>query len=176
MSSIDSTKSFPVYGTVISIAELAKTKPGLIRAASAEQIAELSLYEQQVQAREAATARYAQEHPDHIYAQVVVNGEVMATVYDSGIAGTVQNIPGLKLTENGQGLDLAKTRLAEIMRAIPGQVIYDHFVQPPGPAPSSNIPESAIPKVTARSLSQMLNDMDWDLARARMASGEAVNK
>ena len=170
MTSINSSKSLPVFGTVISIAELAKTKPGMIRAATAEQIAEMSLYEKQVQERAAAVDRYARDHPDHIYAQVVDNGEVVATVYDSGIAGTVHNIPGLKLTENGQGLDLAKTRLAEIMRAIPGKVIYDHFVVPDGPAPSSNIPESAIPKVTARSLSQILQDTSWNLQRALIDS------
>jgi hypothetical protein len=176
MSSIGSSTSFRFEGQVISIAELAKTKPGLIRAATPEQIAELSLYEKQTQEREAAVNRYAREHPDHIYAQVMVNGEVAATVYDSGIAGTVQNIPGLKLTEDGQGLDLAKTRLAEIMRAIPGKVIYDHFVEPPGPAPSSNIPDWAIPKVTARNLSQMLQDMDWSAARTRMANDESIKK
>ena len=175
MSRIDSPNPYRVQGEVISIAELAKTRPGMIRAATAEQIAEMSLYEQQTREREAAVARYAQEHPANIYAQVVVDGKVMATVYDSGIAGTVHNVPGLKLTEDGEGLSLAKTRLAEIMRAIPGKVIYDNFVPPDGPAPST-IPESAIPKVTARHLGQILQDMDWDLARTRMANDESIKK
>jgi hypothetical protein len=171
MSRIDSTPSFRVQGEVTSLGKLAKEKPGFAIPATAEQIAELTLHEEQTEAREAAAARHAEQNPDKIYAQVVVEGKIMATVYDSGFAATGQSIPGLKLSEDGQGLALAKTRLDEIIKAMPGKVIYSNFV-PQMKAPSSGIPESSLPKVTARSLSEMAQEMSWNLARARMDAAD----
>lgn len=174
MSRIDSLNSYRVDGPVTSIAELAKNKPGFAMPATASQIEELKSHDAQMRAREAAASSVPQL-PDKIYAQVVVNGEVVATVYDSGTASTQQNIPGLKLTEDGEGLALAKTRLAEITKAIPGKVVYDNFVSP-SITPSSGTPESALPKVTARGLNEMVQDMDWKLARSRMAVDEPIKK
>jgi hypothetical protein len=82
MSRIDSPPSFRVQGEVTSLGKMAKEKPGFAIAATAGQIAELTLHEEQTQAREAAAVRYADQNPDKIYAQVVVEGKVMATVYD----------------------------------------------------------------------------------------------
>jgi len=168
MSRIDSANPYRVQGNIMSMAELAKNKPGFAVQATPEQIEELALHDQQVAARQAAVAQYAAEHPDQIYAQVVAQGKVVATVYDSGITVVTHNAPGLTLSENGDGLALAKTRLAELMQAIPGKAIYSGFTAPPMP-PSSNIPESALPAVTARDLVEMARQMDWQLARARMA-------
>lgn len=169
MSRIDSTPSFRVQGEVTSLGKLAKEKTGFAIPATAEQIAELTLHDEQSQVREAAAAGYADQNPDKIYAQVVVEGKIMATVYDSGFTATEQSSHGLKLTEDGQGLALAKSRLEEIIKAIPGKVIYSNFV-PQMKAPSSDVPESALPKVTARGLSAMAQEMSWNLARARMAA------
>ncbi len=176
MTRIDSASSYRVQGPVMSIAELAKTKPGFVIPASPEQIAELKLHDEQTQAREAATTRYAEQHPDHIYAQVIVDGKVFATVYDSGIAGTAYAIADL--SEDGSGLDLAKKRLGEIVKAVHGQVVYSGFQPPPGPAPStmSEEAERALPKVTARGLGQIMQDMDWALARSRMAADDTSKK
>lgn len=171
MSRIDSANPYRVHGNVMSMAELAKNKPGLAVQATPEQIEELALHDQQVAARQAAVARYAAGHPDQIYAQVVAQGKVVATVYDSGITVLTRDAPGLALSENGEGLALAKNRLAELMQAIPGKAIYSGFMAPPMP-PSSNIPESALPAVTARGLVEMARQMDWNLARARMTLGQ----
>ncbi|WP_036303607.1 hypothetical protein [Methylotenera sp. L2L1] len=171
MSRIDSANPYRVQGTVISIAELAKKNPNFVISATPAQIEELKLHDEQTALREAAGARYANQHPDQIYAQVVSEGKVLATVYDSGITTTQQNIPGLKLSENGQGLALAKTRLDELMQAISGKVIYSNFVQPKV-SPSSNIPDSALPSVTARGLNEMVRDMDWARVRSRMVVDE----
>ena len=176
MTRIDSTSSYRVQGPVISIAELAKTKPGFVIPASPEQIAELKLHEEQMQAREAAVARYAEQHPSSIYAQVIVDGKVFATVYDSGFTSTEYAIAGL--SEDYAGLGLAKRRLGEIVKAVDGQIVYSGFQPPPGPAPStmSEEAERALPKVTARGLSQIMQDMDWALARSRMAAADTTKK
>lgn len=175
MSRIDSTPSFRVQGEVISLGKLAKEKPGFAIPATAEQIAELKSHDEQSQAREAAAVRYAEQNPDKIYAQVVVEGKIMATVYDSGFTSTQHNVPGLKLTEDGQGLALAKARLDEVIKAMPGEVIYSNFV-PQMKAPSSSIPDSALPKVTARGLSEMAHEMSWNLARSRMDAADVETK
>jgi hypothetical protein len=166
MSRIDSASPYRVQGTVISIAELAKTKPGLVHAASADQLAQIKPHEEQPEARKAATAHYAAEHSDQIHAQVVFNAKVMAAVYDAGATIAHQNVPGLKLIENGEGMALANAGLDELMQAIPGKVIYDNFV-PPLKAPSSNMPESVLPAVAVRGLVDLMRDMGRDLARSR---------
>jgi len=166
MSRIESSSSFRVQGPVTSIAELAKDKPGFVIAATPEQVAELKLREAQMQAREAAAVRHARENPDPVYAQIVSNGKVVATVYASGSAGTVQNL-GIKLTEDGYGLPLAKTRLAELSKALGGEIVY---AKGPVKAPAPLL-ESNLPQVTARGLNDMVHDFEWALARARMQGG-----
>jgi hypothetical protein len=170
MTRIDSTSPYRVQGSVISVAELAKQKPGFVIAATPEQVEELKLHDEQSQAREAAVAQYAEQNPSKIFGQVLVRGEVIATVYDSGSAETQQDIDGLQLTEEGSGLELARTRLGEIMQAVKGQVIYSNFVARQGPAPAV-MQEAALPQVTARSLNQMAREMDWALMRSRMING-----
>ena len=166
MSRIDSGSSHRLQGAVTSIAELAKKKPGFVIPATAEQVAGMKLHDEQMQAREATAARHARDNPDPVYAQIVANGEVVATVYASGSASTRQNL-GLRLTEDGEGLALAQKRLAELTRAIPGEVVYAKGpVQAPAP-----LREQDLPQVTARGLNGMVRDMEWALARARMDAG-----
>lgn len=167
MSTINASSIYRVQGNVMKIADIAKEKPGFVIPATEEQIQELKLHDEQTRQREAAVAQYAEQHPSKMFGQVIVNGEVIATVYDSGSAETRQQIAGLKLTEDGSGLDLARTRLDEITKAVKGQVIYSNFVTRPGPA-SAVVSESALPQVTARSLNQMAREMDWALMRSRM--------
>lgn len=166
MSRIDSAPPYRVEGPVTSIAELAKSKPGLVTQLSADQIAELKLHDEQAQAREAASQRYAEQNPSKIFAQVLVQGKVFATVWDSGSAGTQYAIPGL--SEGNAGVDLARRRVADIVKAVGGQVSYANFQAPAGPAPAV-VPESALPKVTARGLNDMVQDMNWALTRSRMS-------
>eukprot|EP01034_Spumella_vulgaris_P040366 gene40366-49921_t len=166
MSRIESSNSFRVQGPVTSIAELAKEKPGFVIAATPGQVAELKLREAQMQAREAAAVRHARDNPDPVYAQIVSNGKVVATVYASGSAGTVQDL-GIKLAEDGYGLPLAKTRLAELSKALGGEIVY---AKGPVKAPAPLL-ESDLPQVTARGLNDMVHDFEWALARARMQGG-----
>jgi hypothetical protein len=170
MPRIESAHPYRVQGSAVSIAELAQKKPGFIIPATDAQIAELAQHGEQMQAREAAAARHAAGNPDPVYAQIVANGKVLATVYASGSASTQQNL-NLRLTEDGAGLALAQTRLAELSKAIQGEVVYAKGpLQAPAP-----LRDADLPQVTARGLNEMVRDMDWALARSRMA-GAADSK
>jgi len=171
MSSIDSANPYRVHGAATSFGELAKTRPTIATAMPEEFVAELKLHEQQVAARNEARFNYAKANPDQIYAQVSVGGKVVATVYESGITTLEKEAYGTDLTEHGQGLGPAKARLTDIMKAVDGEVRYGDFEAQAGWV-ASNIPEAALPKVTARGLVDLLRAMDWDLARSRMETGE----
>lgn len=151
MSSINSTSSYRVQGSVNSVAELVKAKscPGIQKRTEA-QINEGKAWEEQTRLHEEAVSRYAALHPDKIYGQVMVDGKLFATVWDSGSAGTPYAIPGL--SENGTGIELAERRLAEIAQAVKGKITYSDFLPPIG-GPSCSIPDevaATFPKVTAR--------------------------
>ncbi|MDY0973633.1 hypothetical protein SOM61_01560 [Massilia sp. CFBP9012] len=68
----------------------------------------------------------------------------------------------------GGTTSLADARIADMLKAVPGELKYSDFTDPGGRSARS-APESAPPKVTARSLVQIMQDMDCQLARARMA-------
>lgn len=168
MSTINSTGTYRLQGNAIGIAELAKQKPGLVIPATPEQVAELKRHDEQKTVRAEAVRQYAEKNPSKIFGQVVVNGEVIATVYDSGSARTERNIDGLKLTNDGGGTELAQKRLHEIVQASKGQIIYANFVSPSGPAPAVVANDAALPQITARGLNQMAREMEAALVRSRM--------
>jgi len=173
MSRIDSANPYRVQSPVTSFGELAKTKPAMATVIPEEFIAELKLHEQQVAARNEARFNYAKANPDQIYAQVSVEGKVVATVYETGITSLERGAYGANLTEQGAGLDLAKARLADIMGVVGGEVRFSGF-EPQAGWVSSTIPESALPTVAARGLIDLWRAMDWGLARSRMGTGDAL--
>lgn len=131
---------------------------------------EIKRWEAQTKAREDAAHAYAMQHPDKVYAQVVANGKLVATVYDSGAAQTDQSMRGMP--ETGEGTNLAESRLAYMAKSTGGKVIRSDFLPVQGQS-YRGAPESALPSVTARSLDQILQDV---LARSRIdaASRERV--
>lgn len=180
MSSISSASPYRVLGPVISVAEFAKTRPGMVIPGTQAEIAEEKLYYEQFQARLDAIGRYAEQHPDKVYAQVIFDSKVVATVFASG--STYTRDPISKLTNDGCGLDLAKQRLQDILREVKGKVIYSDFLPSPGgggvPIPDSVF--ATFPKVTAhlptppaRQANELGEDLSWLLARSRMAAGGA---
>lgn len=172
MSSIDSASPYRTQGMVTSIAELAKKKPGMAYQMPTELVAEAKLHDEQLAARAEANLRYAQQHPDQIYAQVTVGGKIVATVYDSGVTFFHEGRHAATLTEDGAGLALADARIADILKTVPGEVKYDDFVAP-NALSARSAPESALPKLTARSLLQIMQDLEWTLARSRMGGDDA---
>ncbi|RJG06954.1 hypothetical protein D3870_13950 [Noviherbaspirillum cavernae] len=169
MSNINATGAYRLTGTAISISELAKNKPGMVVKATDEQIAEIKLHEEQVQARDAVNNRYAEQHPDKVYGQVVVDGKLFATVYDSGVATMPYQIPGL--SNEGFGTELTQTRLAEIAKAANGEIIHSSFFPDAGISFRS-APESDLPPVTARSLIDFTRELSWARERSRMEAME----
>ncbi|MBS1227372.1 MAG: hypothetical protein H6R17_649 [Proteobacteria bacterium] len=114
------------------------------------QIAEIKLHDQQVAAREQANFNYAQSHQYQPVGQVFVNGQLVATVLDSGAYELSSSIPGLSDTTLSP-----QERLAEIARAVNGKISYSDFVATgswSGPA----APEAMLPPLTARSLMEII--------------------
>ena len=182
MSRIEGSASFRVQGPVTSIGQLVEQKKMVAFKLPEHLQAELALHEQQVVAREDANRAAAAANPDKVFAQIVENGQVVAMVYDSGSAYTRQNVPGLKLTEDYAGQSLADRRLAELMRAVPGKVIYDNFLSLPGQTSandiksSSRVDQSQLPKVTARGLSDMVDEINAARDAAMLAAGITPKK
>lgn len=170
MSRIDSGNPYRVQGTITSFSELAKKNPDMVFKMPDELVAEAKLHDEQMAARLEAGRLYAEAHPDKIYAQITVGGKTVATIYDSGVAHLEREAYGAQLTIDGEGLALADARIADILKAVPGEVKYGDFTDPGGPS-ARGAPESGLPKVTARSLMQIMQDLDWKLARARIDEG-----
>jgi hypothetical protein len=116
---------------------------------------EIKLNEIQTRAREEANQRYAEQHPDKVYAQVVVNGKPFATAYDSGVTETPYQMLGMP--NDGFGPGLAEARLAYIAKAVGGKIIHSNFFPVAGGS-SRGAPDSVLPRVTARGLGEILQD------------------
>ena len=153
MSSINSTSPFRVEAPTTPITPY-KWK-GV--AATEAQINEGKSWEEQTRLRREAVDSYAKTHPNPVVGQVLVNGEVFATVFSPGGYATAHAMPGLSEA------DLSPAdRLAEIARAVKGEIIYSDFL--PGWSGGdwsgfSTIPDevaATLPKVTARPLGQVL--------------------
>jgi hypothetical protein len=106
-----------------------------------------------------------EEHPDKVYGQVVVNGKVFATVYDSGGATTERTIPGL--SADGAGISLAKTRLNEIAKAVHGQIRYSNFLPHMGGSFARGVENPAL-EVARRRVEALQHAMFEDWARTRL--------
>lgn len=172
VDNIGSARQFRVQGAVISVAELAKTRPGMVRQMTEAQVKEAKLYEEQSRLREEAVNRYAMAHPDKVYGQVVVNGQLFATVYDSGSAATRYTVP---MTENGSGEELARVRLADIARAVKGEIRYSNFMPDfsgPGCTMSDAV-TATLPKITARPCGGFLEELQAAADQARMDRARA---
>lgn len=170
MSRIDSGNPYRVQGTITSFSELAKKNPDMVFKMPDELVAEARLHDEQMAARLEAGRLYADQHPDKIYAQITVGGKMVATIYDSGVTHLEREAYGAQLTNDGEGLALADARIADILKTVSGEVKYGDFTDPGGRSARA-APESALPKVTARSLMQIMQDLDWKLARARIDEG-----
>ncbi|WP_312183592.1 hypothetical protein [Massilia timonae] len=170
MSRIDFASPYRVQGTITSFGELAKKNPDVVYKMPDELVAEARLHDEQMAARLEAGRRYADLHPDKIHAQITLGGKTLATIYDSGVTHLEREAYGAQPTNDGEGLALADARIADILKAIPGEVKYRDLTDPGGRSARA-APASALPKVTARSLMQILQDLDWKLARARIDEG-----
>jgi len=150
--SAHSTSQYRVEGPVYSVEDMVKSKGGpLIAVKMTEaQVNEADLREQQEMAREIVNFNYAKAHQYQPVGQVLVKGELVATVFDAGSIESPHALPGL----SDQDLSPAE-RLAEIARAVKGEVIYSNFLPTAGGWGGPGAPESTLPPLTARSLMEI---------------------
>ena len=113
------------------------------------QIAESKRYEQEMAAREQANAAYAAAHPYPVVGQVFANGKAVATVYEGGGYALTSALPGLSSGELSP-----QARLAEIASKTKGNIVYGGSTTSTG-VYGPGAPESELPPITARSLSQI---------------------
>lgn len=144
------SSAYRVTGPVRRFSEMLKENGGNLVAIkmSDEQIAESELHEQQLKAREQVNFNYAKSHQYQPVGQVFVKGELVATVLDSGGYETSANL-GLS-----EAMLSPHERLAEIARAVNGEISYADFV-PLDSWSGPSAPESMLPPLTARSLMEI---------------------
>lgn len=111
------------------------------------------------------------KNPDKIVGQVVVNGEVFASVYASGSAVTKHSMP---MPDQGGGMDLAKARLNAIAKAVNGSIRQSDFLpnpweqQPAGQAAATAAADTR-PEfdVAQRRVEETLKAIHWRLEQNR---------
>lgn len=181
MPTIDSADKYRIQGPAISFAEMVKKNPGMRLPIPEARMEEHKVWEAQMQARQEAVHRYAQEHPEKIYGQVVVNGKLFATVWDSGSAQIPGPMPGL--TDNAaSSLDIAKARLREIAQAVGGTIRYTNFLPLPGGGSESSgaaIPDSflaSLPPITARPFFELDEELLAHLRRSQVEASARLEQ
>lgn len=132
------------------------------------QLDEVKLREQQEVAREAVNAEYSKTHQYQPVGQVLVNGELVATVFDRGAVESPHALPGLSEQDMSP-----EDRLAEIARAVNGEIVYLDRSPTVGGGMGASAPESALPPITARSLMDILVQDIVPLREQRIAEWEA---
>lgn len=147
--SVHPTSRYRVEGPVYSVEDLMKSRgrPLIAVKMTEAQVNEVKLREQQEAVREIVNFNYAKAHQYQPVGQVLVNGKLVATVFDAGSVESPHAIPGL----SNQDLNPAD-RLAEIAHAVKGEIIYSNFLPTMGGWGGPGAPESALPPLTARSL------------------------
>jgi len=164
---VHSSSQFHIDGPVYSLEDIAKSKgrPLVAYKMTDAQIAETRLREQQDMAREIANFNYAKTHQYQPEGQVLVNGKVFATVFDSGSFEMAHALPGL----SDKSLSPAD-RLAEIARAVKGQIISSDLQPTLGGWSGASAPESMLPPITARSFREIFDQEIWPaMERDRLA-------
>ena len=123
---INSANPYSIQGAVISIGELSKSRPGMVRKMTEDEINAFKVLEEQTRLADLSAQQQLEHKSDNIYGQVLVNGKVFATVYESGGAEMLRDVPGLN--NEGFGLGLAKTRLEKIAQAVKGEIKHSDFL------------------------------------------------
>lgn len=143
-----------VEGPVHRFEDIVKSKgePLIAVKMTEDQVNELKLREQQELARQIVNFNYAKAHQYQPVGQVLVNGELVATVTDAGSVELPHAIPGL----SEQPLSPAE-RLAEIARAVKGKIIYSDFLPTMGGWIGPGAPELMLPPLTARSMREIFD-------------------
>lgn len=146
------SSGYRLTGPGYTLAEMAQRtgKPIVAYQMSEAQLKEIQLREQQERAREQANYAYAWNHRDQPIGQVVKDGTLIATVFDRG--GVEYPHSALHLSSDSLS---PEQMLAEIAQATHGQIIHGNFLPTMGGWSGPGAPESELPPITARSLSEI---------------------
>jgi hypothetical protein len=160
-----------MLGRAVCAGDVMKANPDVVfsrQMTPAEKQAAQELEKRQLLEELAAAKRQPDNDPEKIYAQVVVNGKVVATIYDSGVTESEGAIP--RLTEEGHGLSLAKARLKDILQVVHGQVKYSNFLPTMAERSAPEIKNLALEAARSRveALEQALQALIQDMARTRL--------
>jgi hypothetical protein len=152
-SGAHSESAYRVNGPVYTLEEIASSKGGKLAAykMTDSQVNEIKLREEQEKAREAANFEYAKANQYQPAGQIIVEGKVFATVYDSGSFEISRALSGL----SEDSLSPAD-RLAEIAKKVKGEIITSDLLPTLGGWGGPSAPESMLPPLTARSLQEIL--------------------
>ncbi|MDQ7735385.1 hypothetical protein QT231_22010 [Halomonas sp. SpR1] len=115
ISGINSQHAYAVTGNAISMKETLHARK-MTESEVTEAREPLS-----IQKHAAQQARNADNAPENLFAEIKVNGKVVAKVWDSGLAQTPRD---LQLSTNGGGLPLAQERAEQIAKELGGEINY----------------------------------------------------
>jgi hypothetical protein len=160
-----------MLGRTVCAGDVIKANPDIVfsrQMTPAEKRAEQELEKRQLVEELAAAKRQPDNDPEKIYAQVVVNGKVVATIYDSGCVESEGSLPNL--TSDGSGLSIAKARVKEITQFVHGQVKYSNFLPTMAERSAPEIKNLAVEEARSRveALEQALQALIQDMARTRL--------
>ncbi len=126
ISATSSANQYRVQGTVVSVDELAKSKSGVARKMTETEVNAFKSLDDEFRKSDLSVQSQLDLNPDSIYGQVLVDGKVFATVYESGGAEMLGDIPGL--SSEGSGVELAQSRLQEIAKKVHGEIKNSDFL------------------------------------------------
>jgi hypothetical protein len=119
-------REYRIQGPVRSLAEAVKENPNVVvHRDSAEETLAFNKAMAERQSRIEA-AQQAPATPEKIAGQVIANGEVVATVFESGIAITKNSMA--MPNDAPPGPELAKARLTAIAKAVQGSIRQSDFL------------------------------------------------
>lgn len=107
-----------------------------------------------------ANLRNVQTHPDKVYAQVIVGGEVVATIFERGCVELPRSIPGLNLGKASTAAFPEQAMTQEISQFLAGKgakVIYSGFHETSGSKSAAALGKPASLGVAERRLNDLLD-------------------
>ncbi|APW43426.1 hypothetical protein RS694_13385 [Rhodoferax saidenbachensis] len=135
-------------------------------------VQEMATREKEEKLREDINSRYAYEHQYKPVGQVLVDGKLVAEVDEGGGYGLAHHIGGLSQNDMDP-----KARVQEIARALQGkgkvEVKYSDFGPGFGGWSGPSAPESMLPKFTARSRADIMEEVMDTMDRLQAKSAPA---
>lgn len=158
-SIISSTREYRIQGPTLSLSDVLKNSPNVVAHKETEsEKQEFKLIEERQRLGEEEAQKDLQQNPNKIFGQVIVNGNVFATVYDSGGAETARNI---SMPNDGDGIALAKARLNAIAKSVNGTIKYSDFLPTFGEGSAHINNSNSSLEAAQSSVDEILKAIQW---------------